>query len=155
MELDMDELEIYEMIKLRKQRYIQQKCQAVKRNIEWLFTFDTWWKMWNDSGKWSERGRKKGQYCMARRGDVGPYSLDNVDIVVVSMNSSDARKGKPGPWLGKKLPSEMVEAMRIRATGVKQSDETRLKKSLANKKPWSEARRAAHQGAWNKGLKLK
>ena len=134
-------------------RYIQQKCQADKRNIEWLFTFETWWKMWEESGKWEQRGRKAGQYCMARKGDIGPYSVENVDIVNIEKNSSDGNKGKVGPWRGKKLPQEMVEAMRIRATGVKQSDETRKKKSEANKgRPWSEARRAAHKQAWNKGL---
>ena len=141
-------------MKLVKARYTQQRCAARKRNIEWLFTFESWWKMWDDSGKWLERGRKLNQYCMARKGDIGPYSPDNVDIVVISTNTSDARKGKVGYWKGKKLSAAKIEQMRIAATGVKQSDETRLKKSLANKgKPWSEARRAAHKEPWNKGLK--
>jgi len=158
MEIEMNTLEmiqIFEKVKLAKQRYTQQKCAADQRGIDWLYTFDTWWNQWIDSGHWEQRGNKNGQYCMARKGDVGPYSPDNVDIILAIQNSSDGRKGKPGPWKGKKLPPEMVEAIRIRATGVKQSDETRKKKSDANKgKPWSEARRAAHKGAWNKGLKL-
>lgn len=150
----MDDLEIIEKIRIAKQRYSQQKGVAKTRKIEWLFTFESWWKMWSDSGQWINRGRGVGKYCMARKGDVGPYSPENVEIALHTQNSSDASKGRPGPWLGKKLPAEMVEAMRRRATGVKQSDETRLKKSLANKgKPWSEARRAAHKQAWNKGLK--
>lgn len=149
----MDTLEIFEMIKLAKARYKQQECQARNRKIEWLFTFETWWKMWEESGHWNERGRKIGQYCMARKGDIGPYSPDNVDIVVVSKNTSDARKGKPGPWAGKKMPPEAIEKMRQAKLGHKQSDETRKKKSEANQgRPWSEARRAAHRGAWNKGL---
>ena len=136
-----------------QKRYIQQKCQADHRGIGWLFTFDTWWKMWEESGKWNERGRKTGQYCMARKGDIGPYSPENVDIILVTKNSSDAHANNRvtyGTW---KPNKEQIEAMRIRATGVKQSEETRKKKSLANKgKGWSEARRAAHKAAWNKGL---
>jgi hypothetical protein len=144
----MDELEIFEKIRFAKKRYSEQKGVAKSRKIEWLFTFETWWKMWTDSGKWELRGNRKNQYCMARKGDVGPYSPENVDIILTTQNSSDGNKGKRGPWLGKKLPPEMVEAMRIRATGVKQSDETKLKKSLANKgKPWSEARRAAYNAS--------
>ena len=128
-----------------KARYTQQRCAARKRNIEWLFTFELWWKMWNESGHWLQRGRKKGQYCMARKGDIGPYSVDNVDIVVVSINASEASKGKVGHWAGKKMSAERIEQMRIASTGVKQSAETCLKKSLANKgKPWSEARRLAY-----------
>ena len=156
----MNELEKFEQLKLfmRKvrARYAQQKCQADKRNVKWLFTFETWWKMWNDSGKWEQRGRKTGQYCMARKGDVGPYSVDNVDIVLVSVNTSDARKGKAPTNKGRKVSADTLEKMRINSTGVKQSIATRKKKSIANKgKPWSEARRAAHKGAWNKGLKTK
>ena len=132
-------------MKLVKARYTQQLCAARKRKIEWLFTFETWWKMWNDSGKWNQRGRKLGQYCMARKGDTGPYSPENVDIVLNSKNCSDAAKGKTNYWKGKKRPPEQIEAMRIRATGRKQSNETCLKKSLANKgKPWSESRRQAY-----------
>ena len=90
---------------------------------------------------------------MARKGDIGPYSPENVDIVVVSKNSSDACKGKPGPWLGKKLSYEHREKLRQAHLGQAQSEQTRLKKSQASKgRPWSEARRAAHRGAWNKGL---
>ena len=147
------ELEIFKKLADAKKKYTQQQYAANQRGIEWLYTFETWWKQWNESGYWEQRGNKQNQYCMGRKGDIGPYSPDKVDIILATKNSSDGNLGKRGPWLGKKLPPEMVEAMRIRATGVKQSDETRKKKSLANRgKPWSEARRAAHKAAWNKGL---
>jgi hypothetical protein len=134
-------------------RYIQQKCQADQRNIEWLFTFESWWKMWEESGKWNERGRKTGQYCMARKGDIGPYSPDNVDIILVTRNSSDAHKNGRISYSGRVLSAEHKEKLREANIGKPQSDETRLKKSLANKgKPWSAARRAAHKQPWNKGL---
>ena len=124
-------------------RYTQQLCQARNRNIEWLFTFDTWWKMWDESGKWEHRGRKANQYCMARKGDIGPYSPDNVDIVLCFKNNSDAHTGNTHSK-GRVLTEEHKEKLRQAKIGHKQSDETRLKKSLANKgRPWSEARRAA------------
>jgi hypothetical protein len=132
-------------MKIAKARYTQQLCQARNRNIEWLFTFETWIDMWIKSGKWKQRGRKTNQYCMARKGDIGPYSVENVEIVTCGKNNSDAHKGKVGYWSGKKMSAERIEQMRIASTGVKQSNETRKKKSLANKgKPWSEARRAAY-----------
>jgi hypothetical protein len=154
----MIELDKFEEMKLFmrnvRARYTQQLCQARKRKIDWLFTFESWWKMWEESGKWKERGRKAGQYCMARKGDIGPYSVDNVEIVTIEKNSSDGNKGKSGPWKGKKLPPAMVEAMRIRATGIRHSDETKKKISEASKgRIWSEERRAT-QKPWNKGLKL-
>ena len=135
-----------------KDRYTQQLCQARKRNVEWLFTFETWWKMWQDSGKWEQRGRKQGQYCMARKGDVGPYSVDNVDIITIIQNSIDANKDRPTGRKGTTMEeeygveraNEIKEKLRIGSTGVKQSAATRLQKSISNKgKPWSAARRAA------------
>lgn len=149
----MDELKVFEKMANAKKRYTQQQYAAKQRNIEWLFTFESWWMMWKESGKWEQRGNKRGQYCMARKGDVGPYSLENVDIILATKNSSDATKGKQAWNIGVPRSPETIEKMRIAATGVKQSDETCLKKSLANKgKPWSEARKAAHKQAWNKGL---
>jgi hypothetical protein len=108
--------------------------------------------MWQDSGKWEQRGRKQGQYCMARKGDVGPYSPDNVDIITIRQNSIDANKGRPTgrkgvtfeEEYGIERAEEIKEKLRIASTGVKQSIKTRQKKSVALKgKPWSEARRAA------------
>jgi hypothetical protein len=155
MEKQMIELEQYEEMKTFmskvKARYTQQLCQARKRNVEWLFTFETWWKMWQDSGKWEQRGRKQGQYCMARKGDVGPYSVDNVEIITHIQNSIDANKGRPTGRKGTTMEEEygierakeIKDKLRKGSTGVKQNEATRLKKSLANKKPWSEARRQA------------
>jgi hypothetical protein len=143
-----------ELIKLAKKRYVQQRCVARTRKIDWLFTFETWWQMWQDSGKWAERGRKLGQYCMARKGDVGPYSPDNVEIVTNSKNSSDAHANgrcKYGTWSPNE---EQIEAMRQRQLGVKQTEETKQKIANTLKgKPWSEARRKHFEehGNWNQG----
>jgi hypothetical protein len=62
-------------------RYKMHKKNAEKKGILWEFTFETWWKMWEESGKWEQRGRTgQGRYQMCRYGDVGPYSPENVRI---------------------------------------------------------------------------
>lgn len=150
----MTEIEIFEKITLAKQRYTEQRYIAKQRSIEWLFTFETWWDMWQQSGKWEQRGRKRGQWCMGRRGDTGPYSPDNVDIILVEQNSSDAQKVNKGPASrkgktleeihGVEMAQQIKDNLRKVNTGVKQSDATRRKKSESNRgKPWSPARRAA------------
>jgi len=149
----MDELEIFEKLSMAKKKYTQQQYAAKQRNIEWLYTFETWWKQWQESGKWEQRGNKRNQYCMGRKGDIGPYSPDNVDIILATKNSSDAKLGKVGWNKGQSLSEEHKEKLRQAHIGMQQSEETKLKKSLANRgRPWSEARRAAHRQAWNKGL---
>ncbi len=73
-------------------RYIRHQANANRRGIPWKFTFETWWKMWEDSGKWELRGRKSGMFCMARNGDRGEYSPENVQIVQMGVNSTEAQK---------------------------------------------------------------
>lgn len=67
--------------------YWQAKQNAKSREIAWEFTsFEQWFKMWGDSGKWEQRGRHHGGYVMHRYGDVGPYSVDNCAIVPIAQN---------------------------------------------------------------------
>lgn len=81
-------------LKRAKHLYDKQKWQAKQRNIEWLFTFDSWVKKWEDSNKWEQRGIKRGQYQMCRFKDMGPYSPDNVIIKTQGENLQDAHLGK-------------------------------------------------------------
>lgn len=74
-----------------KKAYSNQLSMARKRGIEWLLTFDEWWEIWAQSGKWEQRGRHKGGYVMARYGDVGPYSRENVRIITNKENCLEAR----------------------------------------------------------------
>ena len=82
-------------ISLRKKgglacRYLTQKhCAIHTRDIAWEITFPEWAQVWKDSGKLDERGLWADGYCMARKGDVGPYSADNVYITTVAANSAD------------------------------------------------------------------
>lgn len=67
--------------------YVTQRVNAERRGIEWQFTFETWWRLWESSGHWPERGRRIGRYCMARLGDCGPYAPFNCLIVLHADNS--------------------------------------------------------------------
>ena len=75
--------------KLPHNQYGDQKQAARQRGIEWLFIFQEWFDMWYFSGRWKERGHKRGQYCMMRNGDIGPYSVDNVTIGLTDDNKRD------------------------------------------------------------------
>lgn len=67
----------------------RQQRSANERGIAWEMTLDEWWRVWQDSGHWSQRGRRSGQYVMARLGDVGPYSVANVYITTSGENVKD------------------------------------------------------------------
>lgn len=68
-------------------RYKQQKARTIGRvdangkPIQFLLTFEDWWDIWQKSGKWAERGNKRQQYVMSRKKDLGPYDIDNVEII--------------------------------------------------------------------------
>lgn len=77
--------------------YRTQKRRACERGISWLFTFDEWIKWWEDhlGPDWqSKRGKCRGQYVMARFGDLGPYSPENVECILASENSRRANTGE-------------------------------------------------------------
>src|SRR4051812_11641348 len=78
-------------------KFAQHRRDSRGRGIEFKLTFEQWWKLWQDSGKWSRRGARKGQYVMARFGDVGPYSVGNVIIIESGLNHHYANIGVPRP----------------------------------------------------------
>lgn len=71
-------------------KYSVQKRHAKQRGIEWGFTFETWWKMWESSGQWENRGIRKDEYCMSRFGDKGPYSPTNCEIRLAPENNLES-----------------------------------------------------------------
>lgn len=78
-------------------RYIQHRSNVRREGITWDITLWDWWNIWNDSGKYNERGRGKNGYCMTRKEDKGAYTKDNVYITTISDNLKDgfiARGGK-------------------------------------------------------------
>lgn len=78
------------MDELALQKFHKQKSQAKRRGIEWHLTFEQWRKIWLKSGKYDQRGRKSGQYVMARNRDAGPYAEWNVDIQTCNENLQTA-----------------------------------------------------------------
>jgi hypothetical protein len=64
-----------------------QRYGAKKRGIPFLFTRDEWWAWWQVDGRWERRGRFGHNLCMARKGDVGPYSAENVYPATMADNS--------------------------------------------------------------------
>lgn len=87
-----DHLSIDRNGKTKAAKYLHQRHSAAKRGIEWHMTFAEWVSVWVSSGKWDQRGRGKGCYCMARHGDAGPYKIGNVSIQLIETNSRDGIK---------------------------------------------------------------
>lgn len=73
-----------------KRDYQSHKDRAKQGGIEFLLTFEEWFRIWIDSGHLHERGRMRGQYQMARFGDTGPYAVWNVKIITGYENKLEA-----------------------------------------------------------------
>lgn len=92
-------------------KYQKHKSTAKHRGVDFNLTFDEWWNIWQQSGKWHQRGRGAGTYVMSRINDVGPYAIGNVFIQPNAQNIVDAkntgrRKGSTHSAETKKLYSE-------------------------------------------------
>lgn len=86
-----------------------QRNHARSRGVSWDLKFWDWWSIWRDSGKWPERGRSIGSFCMCRLGDTGPYSVGNVYIATVTHNIS---LGRALACERKTTPSAFMKLMR-------------------------------------------
>jgi hypothetical protein len=78
--------------------YKNHRDSAKRRGVSFLLTFDEWCAIWRDSGRFEQRGIHRGEYCMARHGDTGPYAVDNVRVCLNELNKREAhflRRGKP------------------------------------------------------------
>jgi hypothetical protein len=67
----------------------EQRRNAYERGVPWKLTLYEWWAIWEQSGRWENRGRHKGQYCMQRVDDVGAYERGNVFIATTTKNCRD------------------------------------------------------------------
>lgn len=111
-----------------RKAYDDQRRHAESRGISWEFSYEDWLEMWLISGKWHERGRESGQYCMCRYGDVGPYSYKNCYIDLTDNNQQnrwvDARKILPEQYINivqMYLLTDMTQAEVALEFGVDQS----------------------------------
>ena len=109
--------------------YRKQKRASIVRRIGFLLSFREWIEIWTQSGKLDQRGRRRGQYAMARFGDVGPYAVGNVKIITMLENRLErrpksatrrtpgcvaklkaAKSGKKRPPFSKKWRANIAEA---------------------------------------------
>jgi hypothetical protein len=74
-------------------KFTNHRSKAKHRGIEFKLTFNDWKLIWLTSGKWEQRGIRKGQYVMSRVNDVGPYAIGNVFIQTSGGNNTDAHSG--------------------------------------------------------------
>lgn len=73
--------------------YQFQKNVAYQRAIPWEFTYEIWLAWWEQQlgPNWPKyRGRKAGQYVMARIGDQGAYNPQNVRCILHTENTKEA-----------------------------------------------------------------
>ena len=133
-------------LEIAEKRYLQQRAQARMRKVPFTITFEEWIKLWSDSGKWEQRGRRKDQYCMSRIGDKGGYELGNVFIQLQADNIKDAQTGKTNPLKGHQ-----------KNVGKTYSLERRQKISESRKGKPSNNPKKFQKGniPWNKGLTSK
>jgi len=77
--------------------YLQHRNNSKRRKdklgneIKFLLSFEEWVAVWVASGHLHERGKKKGQYVMSRKGDAGHYEIGNVFIQTTHQNLSSAQ----------------------------------------------------------------
>jgi hypothetical protein len=77
------------------QAYIAQRNNALKRRrgpVVWKLTYPEWLKVWEDSGKLSQRGRGKDQYGLSRVDMEKGFEIGNVEII--SNNEAASRSIK-------------------------------------------------------------
>ena len=107
--------------------YATHKAGAAARGIGWEFTFDTWWMIWEPY--YHLRGRGKNGLCMAREGDVGPYSPDNVYLTTNLGNGRDRRRSPA--WVQMRWQQTQEAAIRFARSGPKRArDKGELKSML-------------------------
>ena len=103
-----------------REPYQQQKRNAKRRGIPFLLTFNEWIAIWETSGKLDYRGRKSGQYVMARPGDTGAYEQGNVKIITHIENTSE--------WPRTEAYRRKISAL---LSGRPRTEETRQKSSAS------------------------
>ena len=107
--------------------YQSHKDNAKARGITFLLTFNSWLKIWKNSGRLKQRGRGSNQYVMARIGDQGPYAIDNVKIITNRENTQEFK-----PTKQQKENHRRGLLGNTNKLGKTESEETRRKKSLAH-----------------------
>jgi hypothetical protein len=88
-------------------RWREQRYNSEHRGIAFELSLADWPAIWIGSGRYRQRGRRSGQYVMSRPGDTGPYSVDNVAIVLVQANLDEGRRHPCAPKTRAKIASRL------------------------------------------------
>jgi hypothetical protein len=103
-------------------KYGAHRRSAKERGIPFLITFEDWDTIWQLSGKWEQRGNRKGQYVMSRPGDKGAYEMGNVVICLAEENRAERNRNYPHtgkkPWVSARTKGTTLSA----ATRIKMSE---------------------------------
>jgi NUMOD3 motif len=126
------------MSKQLRTAFAVQRAKAKQRGISFELDYEGWLLIWIKSGKLSQRGKKRGQYVMARFGDKGPYAAGNVKIIKVVKN---LREWCVGHKHSDESKAKIGRASSLRV-GWKHTEETKQKIARARlgQKPTEEAR---------------
>jgi hypothetical protein len=84
-----------EFVRRLRNAFNNHRLGANERGIAFEFSWHQWLSIWLASGHLHERGRRRGQYCMARHGDRGAYAAGNVSIITVEDNARASSLGRP------------------------------------------------------------
>lgn len=80
--------------KTAKKLFLQKRLGARRLRIKFKLTYEQWEFLWQrelGAGWLQLHGQRRGQYCLARFGDRGPYALGNVKII---LSTENVREGK-------------------------------------------------------------
>lgn len=95
-------------------RYDNHKQRARRLGIGFNLTFEEWWSIWSESGKYSRCGTRRADYHMARFGDIGNYEVGNVRIITCAENCAEQiKKGARNGYA--KLTEIQVRELRAKA----------------------------------------
>ena len=73
-------------------KYLDHRLGSARRGVAFEMSFEEWWAWWLEDGRWNHRGHMPDDLCMARIGDTGPYSIDNVYCCTNRQNNNHAIK---------------------------------------------------------------
>lgn len=81
----------------------QRRNFRCRTNVPWTLKFVDWWRCWQESGKWKERGR--GRYVLARIVPTEGFHAGNIRVVLMGELAAEKfedgwlpQKGKKSVW---------------------------------------------------------
>lgn len=77
-----------------RQAFRAHRQNAKRRGIPFLFELADWWAWWQLDGRWERRGMGGDALVMARPGDTGPYSPENVVCLTHAQNQAEINPAK-------------------------------------------------------------